>query len=395
MNVVLYISDALRADHVGCYGARFLNTKTIDELAAGGVRFDQVVTAAPWTAPSMTSLVTGLYPHRHGVLDWGDELDPSVRTLFRVFLDAGYDVASFVFDDEYLFRTLPDAQVRGRSDSLEEVVGWLGERRGPFFLLVHSWATHMPYNVRHADERAWKDAKREFIERIRANSAEGLEACREAYRSAVEYQSETLLASLLEALDDLHLTEDTVFAFGADHGESWGERYADKDLVRGVYHLHGASLYDEILLVPLVISAPGRLEAGVVTAQARTVDLPPTLAELAGLAAPAADGSSLLPLVRGDESGDRTAISATSDVGVLSLLSVRRPPWKLIRRLADGSEEAFRLDVDPRERENRSAEAPADLRALLELEAGGIEQRELTADEEALIERRLADLGYL
>ena len=51
MNVVVYVSDALRADHVGCYGARFVNTRTIDELAAGGVRFDQAISAAPWTAP--------------------------------------------------------------------------------------------------------------------------------------------------------------------------------------------------------------------------------------------------------------------------------------------------------------------------------------------------------
>ena len=58
MNVVVYVSDALRVDHLGCYGARFLNTKTIDELAAGGIRFDQAISAAPWTEPSMTSMVT-------------------------------------------------------------------------------------------------------------------------------------------------------------------------------------------------------------------------------------------------------------------------------------------------------------------------------------------------
>ena len=68
MNVVVYVSDALRADHLGCYGGRFLNTKTIDELAAGGIRFDQAISAAPWTAPAMTSMVTGLYPHHHGYL---------------------------------------------------------------------------------------------------------------------------------------------------------------------------------------------------------------------------------------------------------------------------------------------------------------------------------------
>jgi arylsulfatase A-like enzyme len=54
VNVVVYVSDALRADHLGCYGARFVNTRTIDEFAAAGLRFDQAISAAPWTAPSMT-----------------------------------------------------------------------------------------------------------------------------------------------------------------------------------------------------------------------------------------------------------------------------------------------------------------------------------------------------
>lgn len=395
MNLLVYVSDALRADHLGCYGARFLDTRTVDGLAARGVRFDQVVTAAPWTAPSMTSLVTGLYPHRHGVLDWGDPLDASGGTVFGSLTSGGYEVASFVFDDAYLFRNLPEARVRGRSDGLDRVVAWLRERPSPFFLLVHSWATHMPYNVRHSDQRAWKEAKRDFIERLRSNTAEGLEDCREAYRRAVEYQSETLVASLLGELDDLGILEDTVFAFCSDHGESWGERLADKGELRGVYHLHGATLYDEILQVPLVLAAPGRLEPAVVSEQVRTVDLAPTLLDLAGLPPLDADGESLLPLVAGEEAGDRTALSATSDRGVLSQLAVRRPPWKLIRRLADGSEEGYRLDLDPRERDNRAAEAPADLRELLDAEAGAAETRELSPEEEAIIEKRLADLGYL
>ena len=78
MNVVVYVSDALRTDHLGCYGARYLNTRTIDELAAGGVRYAKAISAAPWTAPSTTSIVTGIYPHHHGYLHWDATLDPSV-----------------------------------------------------------------------------------------------------------------------------------------------------------------------------------------------------------------------------------------------------------------------------------------------------------------------------
>ncbi len=79
MNVVVYVSDALRTDHLGCYGARYVNTRTIDELAAGGVRYAQAISSAPWTAPSTTSIVTGLYAHHHGYLHWDATLDPSRR----------------------------------------------------------------------------------------------------------------------------------------------------------------------------------------------------------------------------------------------------------------------------------------------------------------------------
>ena len=119
MNVVVYVSDALRADHLGCYGARFLNTKTIDELAAGGIRFDQAISAAPWTAPSMTSMVTGLYPHHHGYLHWDAELDPTTETLFRALSAHGYEVGTFVFDTNYLFKEMPEANVLGTSETLD------------------------------------------------------------------------------------------------------------------------------------------------------------------------------------------------------------------------------------------------------------------------------------
>jgi arylsulfatase A-like enzyme len=232
---------------------------------------------------------------------------------------------------------------------------------------------------------------------IRANTADGVEALREAYREAAEHQSEELVSSLLEELDRLGVRERTAVAFLSDHGESWGERFLDKEDVQGVYHLHGATLYDEILRVPLILSAPGQVEPGVVPHQVRSVDLAPTLIELAGLGhGSLGDGLSLLPLVEGHESGDRDAVIATSDRGRLSQLGIRRPPWKLIRHLATGRDEAYRLDVDPRELFDRSAEAPSDLaEILLRVDLEREDGPELTPAEEAVIAKRLSNLGYL
>ena len=391
MNVVVYVSDALRADHLGCYGARFLNTKTIDELAAGGIRFDQAISAAPWTAPSMTSMVTGLYPHHHGYLHWDAELDPTTETLFRALSAHGYEVGTFVFDTSYLFKEMPEANVLGTSETLDGAIAWLRENRSnPFLLFFHSWATHMPYTILHSERKDWLAAKEEVISGIQSDSASALEAMREGYRAAVERQSETLIASMLEELESLGLRESTVFAFLSDHGESWGERFASKEDVQGVYHMHGATLYDEIVHVPLILSAPGQLDPGVVREQVRSIDLMPTLLEPTDVPSGEIDGTSLL-----EEEGDRTAVIAGTDMGALTKLAVRMPPWKLILDVESGEEEAYRLDLDPRELQSRSADVPAELREIVFRELESAERHELTKEEEATVAKRLSDLGYL
>jgi len=396
VNVVVYVSDALRSDHLGCYGARFVNTRTIDELAAGGVRFDQAISAAPWTAPSMTSMVTGLYAHHHGYLHWDAELDPTTETLFRALSAHGCEVGTFVFDTSYLFRDLPEANVLGTSETLDGAIAWLRANRSkPFLLFFHNWATHMPYDILHAERKDWLAAKQEIIGGIQADSAAALEATREAYRQAVERQSETLVASMLEELESLGLRQQTVFAFTSDHGESWGERFVAKQDVKGVYHMHGAAVYDEIVQVPLILSAPGRLEPGTVTSQVRSVDLMPTLLELAGVPSGEIDGASLVPLTDGREDGHRPAVIAGTDMGALTKLAVRMPPWKLILHVESGEEEAYRLDVDPRELRSRPADVPAELREIVFRELESAERHELTEEEEATVARRLADLGYL
>jgi N-sulfoglucosamine sulfohydrolase len=391
VNVVVYLSDALRTDHLGCYGARYVDTRTIDELAAGGVRYSHAISAAPWTAPSTTSIVTGVYAHHHGYLHWDAELDPSVETMFRAFAAHGYEVGSFVFDTSYLFKDLPEANVLGTSETLDGAFEFLRmNREQPFLLYVHNWATHMPYDIVHADRKNWLQAKQEVIEGIQSDSASALEAMRERYRKAVERQSEVLVAAFLEELEALDLRESTIFGFLSDHGESWGERFAAKEDVKGVYHMHGSALYDEIVEVPLILSAPGRLDPGVVESQVRTVDLVPTLLDLAGLPARETDGESLL-----DVDGDRPAIIAGTDMGALTKLAVRMPPWKLILHVESGEEEAYRLDVDPRELVSRPGEAPPELREIVFRELESAERHELTEEEEATVAKRLSDLGYL
>jgi arylsulfatase A-like enzyme len=396
MNLIVYVSDALRTDHVGSYGARRVRTPTIDELAATGVRFDQAIAAAPWTCPSTTSMITGLYPHHHGYLHWDATLDPAIPTLFTVAAAHGYATASFVFDENYLFKGFADANVAGTSETLDGVVEWLRAHRSePFVLWFHSWATHMPYDIHHAERKEWLAAKDAIIAGIQSGDAAALAELREGYARSVERSSETFLAAFLGELDSLGLREQSALAFVSDHGESWGERFADKEAVKGTYHMHGATVYDEIVEVPLIVSAPGRFEPRVVRPQVSLVDLTPTLLDLAGAPLDGVDGVSLVPALDGAETEDRDAWIVATDAGRVSQLALRRPPWKLTVHVESGEEEAYRLDRDPRERESVPDDVPADVRERVYEELETLEQPELSAEEEAAVTSRLTDLGYL
>ena len=157
------------------------------------------------------------------------------------FAREGYEVASFVFDEGFLFRNMPDAMVRGRSDSIDPILGWLhANAGGPFHLFVHSWATHVavqrPPPARGGVEGG--QAPHDRAHPVRPGRA--IEQSQEAYRRAVEYQSEHNIAAVLETLEELGVRDSTAIVFTADHGESWGERFDDKSEVRGVYHMHGS-----------------------------------------------------------------------------------------------------------------------------------------------------------
>ena len=154
LNLVVYVSDALRTDHLGCYGARFVNTQTIDELAAGGRALRPGDQRRSWTCPSMASMVTGLYPHHHGFLHWDASSTRPSPTLFRA-AGADYEVGEL-----RLRRGLPLQGASGRERARHErEAGRRGrvaarEPRTPFLLFFHSWATHMPYDVLHAERRS-------------------------------------------------------------------------------------------------------------------------------------------------------------------------------------------------------------------------------------------------
>ena len=351
MNLVVWVADALRVDHVGCYGAQHVATPTIDELAAGGVRFDQAISAAPWTAPSTASMITGLYPHRHGYLHWDAELDPALPTLFTVAAAYGYETGSFVFDERYLFRDFAGRERRGHERAARRR-GRVAARAGREAVLPLVPQLDDAHALRRPPLRAQGVAAGEGGHHRRhpvrrPGRARG--AARELPRGGGARVREHF-AGFLQALDELGLREQTAIAFVSDHGESWGERYADKTQVKGTYHMHGADLYDEIVRVPLILAAPGRCEPAVVPSQVSLVDLHADAARAGGCAdrRPRRDARCCRSPTA-SEQGDRPAFVVGTDKGAVSQLALRQPPWKLTVHVQSGEEEAYRLDVDPGE----------------------------------------------
>ena len=89
-NLLLLVVDSLRPDHMGCYGYHRSTTPRLDRLAAEGAQFLNAISQAPWTTPSMASVLTSLYPSTHGVVDMEFVLDGSIETLAEVLRARGY-----------------------------------------------------------------------------------------------------------------------------------------------------------------------------------------------------------------------------------------------------------------------------------------------------------------
>ncbi|HEY7697786.1 MAG TPA: sulfatase, partial [Vicinamibacteria bacterium] len=215
-NVVLVSVDTLRADHLSCYGATELQTPNMDRLASEGVLFENVSTVAPTTLPSHASLLTGLTPLVHGVHDnVGFYLDPRFPTLAAHLKSRGYEtgafIGAFVLDSRFGldrgFDVYDDDVEGGEEDPsgfvaqrpgdevLDSALSWLRLRtdsKHPFFAFLHFYDPHTPYEPK------------------------------EGYRGEVAHV-DSLVGRLLSFLDERGLSEGTLVALTADHGESLGE----------------------------------------------------------------------------------------------------------------------------------------------------------------------------
>ncbi len=386
-NVVLVIGDTLRADKLSCQGGPAGLTPFMDRIAADGVRFVEARAHAPWTLPSTASLLTSLHPLEHGA---GGQfprfraMDDSVRTVARSFADAGYRTHAIV-NVEFLapdtfgvtrdFATVDqvvhasNVEVRAADATTTAALDWIDARGddGPFFLLVHYFDPHCVYAPPRLQRERWaapEDRASQWTFGTRAQmiairrgqlqpDARTIERAERLYEGEVAFL-DAQIGRLDDGLAQRDLAANTVFALTADHGEEFHDHAGFE---------HGHTLFDELVRVPLLLRAPGRLPPGVVTTPARHVDVAPTLCELCDVALdPQFVGRSLIPLARGADTAPRATL-AHGNFWARPMTSWAVGGWKLVER-EDEAPLLFDLRTDPLEQRDRRLDSPQKLAEL-------------------------------
>lgn len=400
-DVILITVDTLRADHLGVYGSVAVRTPNVDRLAAEGLVFENAIAPLPETRPAHHTLFTSLYPRDHGVLSNASKLVADTLTLPALFRAAGYATAGFASCS--LFNAAagaalgfesfspPGKSERTAEEVVPEALAWLAglEAEQPFFLWLHLFDPHMPYEPPPPFNRG-SSATAETLPGIGWDEVteiagrhggdlpqEVLQRARELYRGEVEYVDHWL-GRFFDRLRAARRFDDTVVLLTSDHGECFEN---------GVFFEHSQCLGEGTLAVPLILRHPGALAADRVSKPVELLDVAPTLLRLADLPVPDDfRGRGLLqrreteapfvffqhPVYPRWEAAQRRewfgALRSVAGEPVASIVTdqlqagARRGRWKYLLR--GDTETLFDLAADPAERVDLSASHPQELGEL-------------------------------
>jgi arylsulfatase len=427
--VVLITIDAQRADDLTCYDARGTPTPGIDGLARDGVLFENAYASSPWTQPSVASILTGLSPWSHGIVDSIIRLPEGVATLAERFAEQGYATAGFTanavladpwgfsqgFDEFHGFpkpwlggsigARIADA-LRGSQTTpalqTDLVLRWLDAHpRTPFFLWVHYLDPHLPYAPPpdflppRLPGSTVSDSFGTWSRAVRVGDVVLSPLDQERVRSLYRAETRSVdwnVGRLLDRLREHGLYDGSLIVLSADHGEEFWEHDGFE---------HGHTLYDEVLRVPLLVKPPFARSGTRIAARVGTQSIAATLLELAGIPSAPAASPSLAPLL-GGAGWTPTPLVATGLFSYENREAVIVGDWKYIRSVLSGKEELFDLARDPGERHSLVKERPeilAKAQATLEAErrratAHAVGDREAATELDEGSKARLRALGY-
>ena len=299
-NIILITLDTTRADRMGFLGSKLGLTPNLDALAKQSAVFVRAYTQVPLTPPAHATILTGTYPQFHHVNDFETALAKDLPYAPAILRAHGYHTAAFIgsivlearppyapgfdrgfdtYDTEFhnegpgqdRYRTV---QRRGQ-EVVAHALAWLSRHReGPFFIWVHLYDAHDPYDPPEPYKTRYASA---------------------LYDGGIAYE-DAAVGKLLRQLKLRGLYDGSVIAVTADHGESLGAHGEDT---------HGIFLYDETMHVPLLMKLPRTATGGKrIENRVELVDIAPTLLQETGIEIPQEmQGVSLLGLMKGGIAG--------------------------------------------------------------------------------------------
>ncbi len=324
-NIVVFLADTLRADHLSCYGNPTKTSPFLDGLASLGVRFANNFSGSTWTKPALGTALTGVPARVHqavgssawqGVADLSSYRVQALRSVFETLPQAlkrvGYSTAyiqtnahgrpEFGYGRGFDFvRYLPHYPAFLQ---VNDAIDWISsEARQPFLLFIHEINPHGPYNPRvdsflelhgmspknilanldpNEADRVERYTKMlgmgtPVASAVKDISPEGKRYIQMHYDAEI-FEVDQQVERLVLHLDRIGVMGHTVVAFTSDHGEGFGEHG---------FYAHTASLaYDELVHVPLIMAGGGLREKAPIAHTTTMLDFYPTLLELAGAAIP-------------------------------------------------------------------------------------------------------------
>ncbi len=348
-NVLIYLIDALRQDHLHCYGYPRDTSPNMDAVAQEGIRFTNLMPQSSWTKPSVASLLTSTYPNIHGAQDNPDLLRKDLPALAAALQQHGYETQGLITNPNLLplwgfgagftrYVNVEASDTKNLDDAnvVDTAIASLDALQGrPWFMYVHAMGPHSPYTP--PPEYAGKFHPAAYAD---FGAAAECQQTLDAYDAEIAY-SDAQLARLLDALKQRHLYENTLLLIIADHGEEFWDHGGEN---------HGRTLYQEMLKIPLLMKLPmGRHAGESREALVEMIDIAPTILDC--LALPKEErfqGRSFKELL--DTGACEPRMGYASLLGLsFSARAVRYQNYKYLRDLAGGWEAFFDLSADPKE----------------------------------------------
>lgn len=388
-NIVLISIDALRPDHLSCYGYKRNTSPNIDKLVKTGTKFTQAITAGGWTGESVPSILTGVYSFTHQIHKVNSLRNPLVKTLPWFLTQRGYYSVLWTnsfplgyldikdgFSENFVNSQYDDNQLTG------EIINWLKkDRKNNFFFYIHYRGCHTPYRPAEPYKSMYLHDKfngnstfvpisgfesetgrfegLSMIPRVLAeNNITDPSYYISQYDGTISYM-DAQIGQLVDNIKKCGLEGNTLIVLMSDHGEMLGEH--------NIYFKH-FGVYEENIRVPLIISYPKLFPKGkVITAEVSLIDIVPTILELARLNKPLyLQGKSLTTFLKPFKTHNQRSLFIC-DRG---RFAVRFQDWKLIcNNINNGVQkyELYNLRNDPSEQYNLVSEKPSKFRELDQL----------------------------